>query len=72
MFGQVGGDACQFEVGAVDHCALTAAAFRTHQVLEAVSAQTAAVVLRTCGGQQRERQRERQDGSNYLILYLIF
>lgn len=44
----------QFEIGAVDHGALAATFLWTHQILEALATQTAAVVLLTCRG-ERER-----------------
>lgn len=50
MLGDVGGQAGQFEVGAVDHGAFAAAFLRTHQVLEALAVQAAAVVFLACSG----------------------
>lgn len=48
----------QFEVGAVDHGAFTAAFLRTHQVLEALAVQAAAVVVLACSGQRGRRRGE--------------
>lgn len=50
MLGDVSGQAGQFEVGAVDHGAFAAAFLRTHQVLEALAVQAAAVVFLACSG----------------------
>lgn len=50
VFGDVWRDAGQFEVGAIDHGALTATFLWTHEVLETVATQAAAVVLLTCRG----------------------
>lgn len=52
VFGDVRRYAGQFEVGAVDHGALAAAFLRTHQVLEALAVQAAAVVFLACSGKR--------------------
>lgn len=52
MFGDVRRYAGQFEVGAVDHGAFAAAFLRTHQVLEALAVQAAAVVFLACSGKR--------------------
>lgn len=52
MFRDVRRYAGQFEVGAVNHGALTAAFLRTHQVLKALAVQAAAVVFLACSGQR--------------------
>lgn len=44
-----------FEIGAVDYGAFTATFLRTHQVLEALAAQTAAIVLLTYRGEREWR-----------------
>lgn len=46
----------QFEIGAVDHGAFTATFLRTHQILETLAAQTAAIVLLTCRGKRGEER----------------
>lgn len=50
MFGDVCRYAGQFEVGAVNHGAFAAAFLRTHQILEALAVQAAAVVFLACSG----------------------
>lgn len=62
----------QFEIGAVDHGAFTATFLWTHQILETLATQTAAIVLLTCGeGQEREinRCRGRCEATAALRLY---
>lgn len=46
----------QFEIGAVDHGAFTATFLRTHQILETLATQTAAIVLLTCRGKRGEER----------------
>lgn len=56
MFRDVGRNTSQLQIGAVDHGAFAAAFLRTYQILEALPAQTAPIVLLTCRGKRKGRR----------------
>lgn len=68
MLGDVWRYTGQFEIGAVDHGAFTATFLRTHQILETLATQTAAIVLLTCRGKRGEERetagRKGSEGEN--------
>lgn len=67
VVGDVCRDTGKLQIGAVDHGAFAATFLRTHQILEALPAQAAAIVLLTCRGERGGRTERQWHSRNWKI-----